>query len=100
MSNAYIKRLALFSCLLLAAIACGCNSESTTANAEDAPVKLDAQSVQIAAALQDDKKQSEEMLADISKRKVGTDWPHFLGVNRDSKSTETGILTEWPNKGL
>lgn len=100
MSNANIKRLAFFSCLLLAAIACGCHSESTTVNAEDAPAKLDAQSVQIAAALQDDEKESEKVLADIAKRKVGTDWPHFLGVNRDSKSTETGILTEWPSKGL
>ena len=30
----------------------------------------------------------------------GVDWPHFLGPTRNSKSTETGILTEWPPEGL
>jgi outer membrane protein assembly factor BamB len=27
------------------------------------------------------------------------DWPSFLGPNRDSKSAETGILTDWPDDG-
>ncbi len=28
------------------------------------------------------------------------DWPQFRGVNRDGKSAETGLLTEWPAEGL
>ncbi len=30
---------------------------------------------------------------------AGTDWPGFLGPTADSKSTETGILTRWPDDG-
>ena len=29
----------------------------------------------------------------------GSDWPCFLGPTHDGKSTETGILTEWPETG-
>lgn len=29
----------------------------------------------------------------------GTDWPCFLGPTRDGKSTENGILTDWPEAG-
>lgn len=32
---------------------------------------------------------------DIGTRKTGEDWPTFLGPTQDSKSTETGILTDW-----
>ena len=28
-----------------------------------------------------------------------TDWPQWRGVNRDGKSAETGLLTEWPAGG-
>ena len=38
--------------------------------------------------------------SDIRTRKTGIDWNGFLGPNRDSKSSETGILTKWPAKGL
>jgi hypothetical protein len=34
------------------------------------------------------------------KRTVGEDWPRMLGVHYDSKSSETGILKEWPKQGL
>lgn len=27
------------------------------------------------------------------------DWPQFLGINRDGKSNEKGILTSWPESG-
>lgn len=30
---------------------------------------------------------------------AGADWPCFLGPTRDGKSTETGLLTEWPEAG-
>jgi len=29
----------------------------------------------------------------------GSDWPDFLGPRRDNRSTETGILTDWPEAG-
>jgi len=31
--------------------------------------------------------------------RTGTDWPCFLGPTHDGKSTETGILTDWPEAG-
>jgi len=36
---------------------------------------------------------------DLRTRRTGSDWPDFLGPHRDSKSTETGILTRWPEAG-
>ncbi|MBW3596298.1 MAG: PQQ-like beta-propeller repeat protein [Planctomycetes bacterium] len=33
-------------------------------------------------------------------RDKGVDWPHFLGLTRDSKSPETGIIAPWPEEGL
>ena len=38
-------------------------------------------------------------VADLRTRKFGHDWHGFLGPRGDSKSTETGILTEWPAEG-
>lgn len=29
----------------------------------------------------------------------GNDWPGWRGPNRDAKSTETGLLSQWPEKG-
>ena len=37
---------------------------------------------------------------DLGTRKQGVDWPSFLGPTGDSKSSERGILTKWPRKGL
>ncbi len=36
---------------------------------------------------------------DLGTRKAGSDWPAFLGPTGDSKSTEKGILTDWPVEG-
>jgi outer membrane protein assembly factor BamB len=33
-------------------------------------------------------------------RRVGEDWPRFLGSTFDGKSTETGILTDWSGNAL
>ena len=33
-------------------------------------------------------------------RKTGSDWPRMLGENYDSRSSEVGILKEWPAPGL
>ncbi len=37
---------------------------------------------------------------DLRTRSDGSDWPGFLGPNRDSKSPETGIRTDWEGDGL
>ena len=39
-------------------------------------------------------------LKDIGSRNSGSDWSNFLGPTGDSKSQETGIITEWGDKGL
>ena len=39
-------------------------------------------------------------LKDIGSRNSGSDWSKFLGPTGDSKSQETGIITEWGDKGL
>ena len=39
-------------------------------------------------------------LKDLGTRKTGSDWNVFLGPHGDSKSRETGIITDWGEKGL
>ena len=36
---------------------------------------------------------------DLGTRAGGTDWPAFLGPHGNGKSTEVGILTDWPPEG-
>lgn len=38
-------------------------------------------------------------VSSLATRKQGADWPDFLGPQRDSKSGETGIITDW-SQGL
>lgn len=54
------------------------------ASAEDAPKRSAAKSRKV---------------PDLGTRKTGDDWPAFLGPTGDSKSAETGILTDWPEAG-
>ncbi|MHC4156985.1 MAG: PQQ-binding-like beta-propeller repeat protein, partial [Planctomycetota bacterium] len=35
----------------------------------------------------------------LSPISLAGDWPQFRGPNRDGKSTETGLLKEWPKGG-
>lgn len=42
---------------------------------------------------------ADELPKDLGTRKAGVDWPDFLGPNRDSRSSEKGILTRWPAAG-
>ena len=37
----------------------------------------------------------DDVLEDISTRRGGSDWPSFLGPNRNSSSPEKGIITDW-----
>ena len=44
--------------------------------------------------------ENEAPLADLTTRTHEvSDWPFFLGPTRDSKSSETGIITTWPAAG-
>src|SRR5437762_2754894 len=38
--------------------------------------------------------------AELGTRKAGSDWPIFLGPAQDSRSTETGIIPKWSDRGL
>jgi outer membrane protein assembly factor BamB len=38
-------------------------------------------------------------VAELVTSSHGSDWPVFLGPTRDSKSSETGIITDWPPAG-
>jgi outer membrane protein assembly factor BamB len=69
----------LLSVSLLACIGC---AASATADHGDAPAKESAPP------------------ADLGTRKSGVDWPRFLGPSGDSVSTEKGIISPWPAKGL
>jgi outer membrane protein assembly factor BamB len=40
------------------------------------------------------------LLTVLSAPGICEDWPQFRGMNRDGKSTETGLLKEWPAEGL
>ena len=40
------------------------------------------------------------VLTSAAAGQAGEDWPGFLGPRRDGKSTERGILLEWPPAGL
>lgn len=52
-----------------------------------------------AAAVGKDRPPEESTLTSLWTRQPGVDWPAFLGPAGDSKSLETGILTEWPKQG-
>lgn len=47
----------------------------------------------------DNKQKPTERPESLWTRKAGADWPTFLGPTGDSKSSETGILTDWPKEG-
>jgi outer membrane protein assembly factor BamB len=40
-----------------------------------------------------------QAVPDLRTRRTGHDWPGFLGPDRDGRSAERGILTEWPAGG-
>jgi outer membrane protein assembly factor BamB len=79
-----VRTLAASLCLVI--LGCGIQAGSTTTEAadgeKDAPVK------------------SRELPEDLWTRKTGDDWPRFLGPQGISVSTEKGIITPWPAKGL
>jgi len=90
----YVKETAMKVCptfLLFAAVLCGCGAVAEEPaigqpSADAAPAQTDgAQSNAVQAGGPSDK------LVDIGARTAGTDWPGFLGPNRNSTSPEKGI---------
>ena len=75
-----MRRFLLLSVCLFAT-GCGAaqTGEGSTSSAEDKP-DLDS-------------------VPDLGTRQTGIDWPRFLGPGQNSKSTEVGILTDWPPEG-
>ncbi|HXT60453.1 MAG TPA: PQQ-binding-like beta-propeller repeat protein [Pirellulales bacterium] len=67
---------------------------SAACRAEPAEGKKPAATRSVAAA-----KQAATKPEDLGTRKSGEDWPQFLGPTGDSKSGETGIITDWPKAG-
>ena len=68
------------------------SSSQATAETESAQQEPQAASKQAAA--------QQAPVDDLRTRTAGEDWPMFLGPTQDSKSTETGIITPWPEAGL
>ena len=77
----------VFTCLFAAALS-GCGAQKA-ANANKPAAA--GEEPQIAFVAADDSE-----LESLWTRKTGVDWPSFLGPTGDSKSPETGILTDWP----
>ena len=82
-----MRRLLLVTCLVVTAIAAGACRESGSAPAQPArqpapPAEPESPSTRPASGTAG-----------------GVDWPRFLGPTGDSKSPETGILTEWGECG-
>ncbi|HUG68545.1 MAG TPA: PQQ-binding-like beta-propeller repeat protein [Pirellulaceae bacterium] len=74
----------------------GCaNGDSTTINHAASQMAATEPNTQIAASAI-----IFDGPTDLWTRKKGVDWPDFLGPNRDSKSSETGIISPWPEAGL
>jgi len=70
---------------------CGCGAPAT-ADPESAAAANDRSPAEAAQVAERD-------TGSQAASEVGSDWPDFLGPGRDSKSTEKGILTQWPKSG-
>ena len=82
----------LFSLLVLMALGCDRAAAPVTKAAQDSVVVV-AQAEAGPAA------EAASPAPGAHKEEAGVDWPRFLGPTADSKSTETGILTPWPENG-
>ena len=80
-----IARLLMLSCTLLSS---GCAKGSVQDEVEQPP-RVDAKDAG-----------QEQLPVSLWTRVNGDDWPCFLGPTHNSKSSETGILTNWTEAGL
>lgn len=96
-------RLLLASYLLVLTSGCGdSRTPSAFLAAPPAPVPLsersdpaDLQELLAQAGPNSPAESSGTRVQDLRTRRTGTDWPTFLGPTHDSRSTETGIRTDW-----
>ncbi|MHC4998496.1 MAG: hypothetical protein ACYTEM_05680, partial [Planctomycetota bacterium] len=44
-------------------------------------------------------KKKDSLIAAAEIPVLETEWPQWQGPNRDNLSTETGLLTQWPDEG-
>lgn len=106
-----MRWLGILGTLALAAAGCGQNSpaEPATSTESAAPARAEPAPEAPADAPQPPAMPAAEAASPAAEkhapgslwtRKTGVDWPIFLGPTGDSKSTETGILTQWPPEGL
>jgi len=84
--------------LLIFAVCCA--QAAAQAPAKQAPAKQTPAKKPAAAASALANPAASQAPPDLGTRKQGVDWPIFLGPTADSKSSERGILTKWPRKGL
>lgn len=68
--------------------------EAGEATQDDAQVNEDQREEGVAASVANPVE-----VPDLGTRQGGEDWPAFLGPNGDSKSSEQGIVTDWPAAG-
>lgn len=109
------KRVLLVLLLVLCGLASGCpkasdtptSSQSTTSSSQKQSTTPAAEKQSTHEASEETDPVASDPSADTKEnrqpatpRKTDTDWPSFLGSTGDSKSTETGILTKWPENGL
>ncbi len=84
--------------ILGALLAVGCAERSAPAPGESsAPAAASTSAVPTEAGTAG--LRSSARPADLWTRRLGSDWPDLLGPLRNGKSTETGVLTNWPATG-
>ena len=89
-----ISTLGYFLILACLAVACRAEEPETRKKLPAKPGVAQTAPTKSAAA-----GRSAGLPKNLGTRKAGEDWPQFLGPTGDSKSTETGIRTDWPEAG-
>jgi outer membrane protein assembly factor BamB len=83
----------------LAIAAAGEDAPSPAQPAADPSAQSAAKPAAQPAAQSSAEPAAQPAVPNLGTRKRGVDWPCFLGPTRDSKSTETGLVTPWPKEG-
>jgi outer membrane protein assembly factor BamB len=100
-----MTRITLLLLISVSTAAAGCGREAkpplaqAAAKQSPASVAKDAQVTPEGAVVvvKSDATDRQAPVKDLRTRKSGDDWPAFLGPTGDSRSRETGILTDWSN---
>jgi outer membrane protein assembly factor BamB len=91
------QHAAALASILTALIFAGCAPSGAASVNTDGEIKgaVAAKESEQTTKPQENAAQIAEPIPDLRTRKDGDDWPRFLGSTADSKSRETGILTDW-----